>query len=817
MASAVEVREASVGYFDGDELAADVFLKYALSDSAGNFLELTPNDMHNRLADEFFRIECSYENPLSRDTIYDRLSSWKIVPQGSPMSGIGNDLQIQSISNCFVIESPHDSYGGILRSDQELVQIAKRRGGIGFDISNIRPRGLLTKNAARTTDGIGVFMQRFSNSCREVAQNGRRGALMLTISVHHPEIMTFINIKRDLEKVTGANISIRLTDEFLKAVDAGDVYNVRWPVDSMNPLCSSLESSTRVWNAIIDSAWESAEPGIMFWDNIVRNSPADCYAHLGFKTVSTNPCSELPLAANDSCRLLLLNTLKYVKDPFTNLAQFDYEAFHADVKIAQRLMDDLVDLELEKIDTIISKINMDPEPEYVKEVELSLWLEIRKRAVEGRRTGLGVTAIGDTIAALGLKYGSPIGIETVELIYKELALAAYNSSVELAQERGTFPIWDSSLETDHPFLSRLFAVDPLLADNHARYGRRNIAILTTAPAGSVSCLTQTTSGIEPVYLLEYTRRKKIANDDGTAEADFVDQSGDRWQEFTVYHHGIKAWMDATGNDNIADSPYYGATSNDISFTSRVELQSRAQKWVDHAISSTVNVPNDATRDEIAEIYMSAWKMGCKGITVYRDGCRTGVLVSNDSDPESTPFLHHKAPNRPSELPCDIQHTTIGGEKWIILVGLMDGMPYEVMGGRSDLVEISGKYSKGSLIKMPRKSLPARYDLQIGTNGDTVILKDIVKQFDNPNHSALTRLISLSLRHGASIKFVVEQLMKDRAADFHSFARCIARILKRYINDGEEASDKICESCGAEGLVYMEGCVTCLSCGTAKCG
>lgn len=817
MYTADDVREASTQYFNGDSLAADVFLKYALSDSSANFYESTPADMHARLAREFHRIEERYENPIPYDVIYDRLSTWKIVPQGSPMAGIGNDNQIQSISNCFVIEGPEDSYGGILRADQELVQIAKRRGGIGFDISKLRPRGSHTANAAKTTDGIGIFMQRYSNSCREVAQNGRRGALMLTISVHHPEIMTFINIKRNLEKVTGANISIRLSDEFLEAVDTEADYELRFPVDSSDPSISEMVSAKDVWDAIVDSAWASAEPGLLFWDNIIRNSPADSYCSRGFRTIGTNPCSELPQAANDSCRLLLLNVLAYVRNPFTPEAYFDDEEFHADVMIAQKLMDDLVDLELEKIDKILAKIEKDPQDATVKFAEKHLWEKIREKAVNGRRTGLGVTAIGDTVAALNMKYGSAESIIQIESIYKQLALGAYHSSVALARFRGAFPIHDFDLEKDSLFLNRLFDEDELLKEQHGMYGRRNISILTTAPAGSVSCLTQTTSGIEPVYLLEYTRRKKIPNDDGTIKADFVDKSGDRWQEFTVYHHGLLRWMDITGLDDIEQSPYFGATSNDISFRDRVSLQAAAQRWVDHAISSTVNVPNDTTRETIADIYLNAWKMGCKGITVYRDGCRDGVLISKQETHDVCEDFHqHTAPKRPVELPCDIQYTHIKGEKWVILVGLMEGRPYEVMGGKSELVEIPNKYTTGTLIKNPRKSLPARYDLRFGENGDEVVLRDIVRIFDNPNHSALTRLISLNLRHGANIKFVVEQLMKDRDADFHSFSRCVSRVLKKYIVDGEEASDKVCDSCQAEGLVYMEGCVTCLSCGGSKC-
>ena len=812
----------STKYFGGDELAASVFVtKYALSDGNGQLVESNPDQMHRRLAKEFARIEANYPNALTEDEIYGMLANFKyIVPQGSPMSGIGNKQQFQSLSNCFVIDSPSDSYGGILKADQEQVQIMKRRGGVGFDISSIRPKGLATSNAAKTTDGIGVFMERFSNSCREVAQGGRRGALMLTISVHHPDIETFINIKRDLTKVTGANISIRLTDEFMNAVKNDEDFELRFPVDkNAEHTVKRTASASEIWDSIIESAHASAEPGLLFWDNVLKYTPAQAYADVGFDTISTNPCSEITLSAYDSCRLLLLNLTSFVDNSFTTAAKFNYEKFDDYAQKAQRLMDDLIDLEIECVDKIIKKIKDDPEPEEVKSAELSMWKRIKKAALDGRRTGLGVTGLGDTLAMLNLTYGSEESVEETEAIYKALAKSAYRSSCNLAEERGAFPVYDFEKEQSHPFVQRLFETDPELQVLHQTHGRRNIALTTTAPCGSVSMLTQTTSGIEPAFMLKYTRRKKINPNDPDAQVDFVDDLGDKWQNFTVYHHGFKEWMNQSGLTEIEDSPYHLATANEINWESAVDVQAAAQKWVCHAISKTINLPNDVSIDDVKKVYWRGWQKGLKGVTVYRDGSRSGVLVStedaeNSSDSE---FSERAAPKRPEVLECDIHQATIKGNRWTILVGLLDGKPYEVLGGLSDFVEISKKYSKGKIVKRPRKTTNSLYDLYFGDSDDETAIKDLVRVFDNPNYAGFTRTISLALRHGAPVQYLVEQLQKDKDSDMFSFSRVVARTLKKYIADGTKYGSKTCPECGAEdSLVYQEGCVSCLSCGHSKC-
>jgi len=817
MADFEQVITNSQKFFNGDDLAASVFAtKYALCDKSGEYYEVTPDDMHRRLSKEFYRIEAKYPNPMTENEIYELLQGFKyVVPQGSPMSGIGNPHQIQSISNCFVIESPHDSYGGICKTDQELVQIAKRRGGVGFDISSIRPKGLSTGNCARTTDGIEVFMDRFSNSCREVAQGGRRGALMLTISVHHPQIRDFIKIKRDLSRVTGANISIRLSDEFLKAVDKNQKFQLRFPVDANDPTVSEHVNAQELWDEIIESAHACAEPGLLFWDTAKRLTPSDIYSEEGFASTSTNPCGEIILSPGDSCRLMVINLVSFVKDPFKNTASFDYEKFDQVVEKAQRLMDDLVDLEIEQVKKILEKIESDPEPSHVKQIEKDLWLNIEKQAKLGRRTGLGVTAVGDALAALGITYGSNKSVKIVEKFYKHLAVSAYRSSCKLAQERGAFPAHDHEREQGHEFLERIWNEADDIREMSSSTGRRNIALTTTAPAGSVSVLTQTTSGIEPAYLLSYTRRKKLTENDIDGRVDFVDDSGDQWQEYNVYHHGFKKWMDVTGLNDPEDSPYHNATSNDIDWVAKVKMQAAAQKWVCHAISNTTNVPSDTDVDTIKKIYMAGWKSGCKGVTVYRDGSRSGVLVS--SSKEET-FTTHEAPERPVELTCHIHHATIKGQDWTVMVGLLDGNPYEVMGGLQKYIEIPRKYKKGMIIKHAYKTKNSRYDLQIGKNGDGFLIKDIQSVFDNPNHAGYTRTISLALRHGAPIQYIVEQLLKDREMDMFSFSKVIARVLKSYIEDGTVPGKTTCENCSAEdSLRYQEGCVSCTACGYAKCG
>ena len=822
--------DASMVYFNGDELASSVFSgKYSLPDGAGKVLELTPLEMHRRLAREFARVESSYDNAMSEDEIFELLADWSIVPQGSPLSGIGNWSQVQSLSNCFVIEPPQDSYAGILRADQEQVQIMKRRGGVGFDVSKIRPKGEPTANAARTTDGIAVFMDRFSNSCREVAQGGRRGALMLTIDCRHPEVETFIDIKRDRKRVTGANVSVRFNDEFMTAVDNDGEYVLRWPVDASldDAAVTKTVRAREVWEKFVDSAWECAEPGALFWDT-VQSGPADCYSSVGYETVSTNPCAEIPLSPYDSCRLMVVNLMNFVRNPFLETAWFDYEEFKRVVSCAQRLMDDLIDLETEAVDRIISKIMADPEPQDVKQIEIDLWKKVKAATLGGRRTGLGVTALGDALAALGLKYGTDASIEATDEIYMSLAVAAYTSSIQLASERGAFPVYDPMLEEGNAHLQRIYdSLPDDVREMALRHGRRNIALTTTAPVGSVSCLTQTTSGIEPAYLLSYTRRKKIVEHDADTHVDFVDDLGDRWQEFTVYHHGVKAWMEATGKTEIDEScPYWGATSPEIDWVQSVKIQAAAQKWVCHGISKTCNLPSDVSKEVVDEVYLAAWKAGCKGFTVYRDGSRSGVLISteektqeqDDGSREKIAFKSHSAPKRPDELECEIHHATIKGEKWTILVGLMNGMPYEVLGGLAEFVEIPSKYTNGCIRKRSRKTRNSIYDLVFGENGDEVTIKDVVRVFDNPNYAGYTRMISLALRHGAPIHYVVEQLQKDRDADLFSFAKVISRVLKRFIVDGAEpGGGKQCPSCGEESLTYQEGCVTCLSCGYGKCG
>jgi len=825
----------SLEYFSGDELAANVVTtKYLLAGNDGTYLESSPDDMHKRIAKELHRAESCYPNPLSYEEIYSLLKDFRyVIPQGSPMSGIGNEQRIQSLSNCFVIPAPEDSYGGILKTDQELVQIAKRRGGVGFDLSTIRPKGLPTANAARTTDGVEVFMDRFSNSCREVAQGGRRGALMLTISVHHPQIRDFIKIKRDLARVTGANISVRVSDEFMNAVKEGSDVELRWPIDSQDPKISEHTDARSIWHEIIEGAHAAAEPGVLFWDTAKSYTPADIYTDEGFGSVSTNPCGEIILSPHDSCRLMLLNLTSFVHDAWEKDASFDFEKFAEVTYKAQRLMDDMVDLEIEQIDKIIKKIEEDPESRAVKKIELDLWGNIKTQAIRGRRTGLGITGLGDTLAMLGVCYGSDESVDWTGKIYKALAVNAYRSSIMMAKERGAFEVFDAKKEEGHPFLQRIWDADDELLAMNKKYGRRNIALTTTAPAGSVSVLTQTTSGIEPAFMLHYTRRKKLTAQDEEARVDFVDDSGDKWQEYTVYHHGFKQWLDSTGSDcewdaddlsvAVSHSPYAGATANEIDWVAKVKMQAAAQEWVCHAISNTTNLPADTDVETVKQVYMTGWELGCKGVTVYRDGSRAGVLVSSDEknqDPrESGEIITRSAPKRPEEMTCDIHQANIKGEAWTILVGLMGGKPYEVIGGLSEYVEIPRKYTSGKIRRRSRKSVNSKYDLIVGTNGDEFVIKDIVKVFDNPNHSAFTRTISLALRHGVPVQYMVEQLQKDKDADLFSFAKVTARCLKKYIADGTKASNGVFDTacCDSPNIVYQEGCATCKNCGMAKCG
>ena len=828
-----EAIKASIDYFGGDELAATVFVtKYALRGPKG-LLELTPRDMHRRLAREFARVEAKYPSPMSEDEIFALLDGFRyIVPQGSPMSAVGNPTQIQSLSNCFVISAPKDSYGSIARADEEVLQIQKRRGGVGIDLSNIRPRGMHVRNAAGSSDGIGIFMERYSNTTREVAQGGRRGALMETIDVRHPDVETFIKIKNEKDKngkrtkVTGANVSVRVTNDFMKAVEAEQTFELRWPVDSTVPFEAKFVSAVDLWKLMMFAAWDAAEPGLLFWDTILKWSMADEFADKGYLTICTNPCSELPLSAHDSCRLLLLNLLSYVKNPYTSKASFDHVLFAEHVVKAQRLMDDLVDLELEAIDRILAKITDDPEPAVDKDRELALWRNIRKACNDGRRTGTGITALGDALAALGQTYGSEQSIATTEAIYKSMAVHAHTSSVRMAKERGAFPAWEPGRYKSNLFAKRLREVCPDDVNrDFDKIGRRNIALTTTAPAGSVSTLTQTTSGIEPAYLLHYKRRKKLRESEIVegARVDHIDALGDKWQEYDVYHHGLKKWLDANPGSTLEQSPYHKATSGDVDWIASVDLLAAAQKWTEHSISKTINLPKEATVELVSEVYMRAWKLGIKGVTVYRDGCRDGVLVSAEEKPKeaSAPTITERhAPKRPRLLDCDIQRATVKGEKYLVLVGLMDGKPYELFAGLSDKLEVPKRFEKGRLLKNGKnKDGLSTYNLSIDLgDDDQLVVKDVATMFDNATYATFTRMVSLSLRHGTPVQFVCEQMSKSTDEDMQSFAKVVSRVLKKYIPDGTApASEKACLSCGSPSVAYQQGCVTCLSCGSSKCG
>lgn len=835
-----QAMEASLDYFQGNKIAAKVFVdKYALKDTQGRFLEPTPAALHKRLAREFARIESKYPNPLTEDQVFSYLDQFKyIIPQGSPMAGIGNPFQVMSISNCFVIQSPYDSYGGIFKADQEQAQIMKRRGGVGMDISTIRPKGLPTTNAAQTTDGIAVFMERFSNTCREVAQGGRRGALMLTLSVHHPEIRTFIHIKEDLKKVTGANISIRLSDEFMTAVKNKEKVQLRFPVDSKEPTFSEMVDAEELWTEIIGAAHKSAEPGLLFWDTVMNNCPTNNYPE--FVTISTNPCGEITLSAYDSCRLLLINALSFVLDPFTASANMDWVKFAEVGRVAQRMMDDVVDLELECIDKILQKIKNDPEPNDVKAIEHNLWTKIREACVNGRRTGLGLTGVGDMVAAMGYRYGSPESLQLVETLYKHLALNSYASSVDMARERGAFPVFSHELEQEDRFLNRLFDVGSAeLRKEYKKHGRRNIANLTTPPAGSTSMLAKSivgfgvSSGIENVLYIRSIRRKKINPNDKDARVDFVDDMGDKWAEYPVYHNGFEAWKQITGksDEDIHESPYWNSTADDVDWVAKVDMQGVAQNWIDHSISNTTNLPEEADLETVKQVYMRGWEKGCKGITIYRKNSRAGVILDDSSKKEKNAearelagslFNENHAPKRPHELECDVYHSTIQGEKWTIFVGKLDGRPYELMGGLAKFVNMPRRVKGGKTLKHNGEINPARYDFHYDHEKgpeDEAVIRDIGNVFENPVHSAFTRSISLNLRHGVPVQYVCEQLLKgaEKDSDLYSFSRVMSRVLKNYIQDGTKTSQKKCPECQSQNLSYQQGCVTCLDCGSSKCG
>lgn len=828
-----EAVEASIEYFRGDELAARVWAnKYALKDSYGNLYEKSPDDMHHRIAREIHRVELKYKNPLPEELIYSVLKDFKyIVPQGGPMTGIGNDYQIASLSNCFVIgnEGTSDSYGGIMKIDQEQVQLMKRRGGVGHDLSHIRPKGTPVLNSALTSTGVVPFMERYSNSTREVAQDGRRGALMLSISIKHPDSGKFIDAKLESGKVTGANVSVKITDEFMKAVEEKKVFRQQYPIVSDNPKFVNDIDARQLWTKIIHNAWKSAEPGVLFWDTIIRESVPDCYADLGFATVSTNPCGEIPLCPYDSCRLLAINLYSYVKDPFTANAEFDFELYKEHVGLAQRMMDDIIDLELEKIDVIIHKINGDPENDDLKRVERNLWKNIRKKSEEGRRTGIGITAEGDMLAALGLRYGSPEATDFSVEVHKTLALETYKSSTYLARERGPFTIYDSEREKENPFILRMKEADPVMYSNMVKFGRRNIALLTIAPTGTTSLMTQTTSGIEPIFSVFYKRRRKVNPNDQDVKVTFRDELGDSWEEFNVFHHKFVDWLKLNGynpeavtkmNDDeiekiIAKSPYYKATANDVDWIAKVRMQGAIQKWVDHSISSTINLPADAKEELVSELYMTAWKSGCKGATVYRDGSRNGVLINGK------PEARTERPKRPKVLDCDVIRFNISEEKWVAFVGLKENRPYEIFTGLADeeIFPIPKSIMKGQIIKLKNDDgKTSRYDFQYTDKyGYKKTIGGLSHMF-KPEFWNYAKLISGVLRHEMPIADVVTlvQSLKLDSESINNWKNGVERALKKYIPDGTKAKGK-CTECGSENLVYEEGCLICKDCGSSKCG
>ena len=827
-----EAVEASIKYFKGDELAARVWAnKYALKDSFGNLYEKSPDDMHRRLAREIHRIEKQYINPLPEELIYRVLKDFKyIVPQGGPMTGIGNDFQIASLSNCFVIgnEGTSDSYGGIMKIDQEQVQLMKRRGGVGHDLSHIRPKGTPVLNSALTSTGVVPFMERYSNSTREVAQDGRRGALMLSISIKHPDSERFIDAKMESGKVTGANVSVKLTDEFMKAVGSRSVFRQQYPIVSDNPKFVRDVDAVQLWNKIIHNAWKSAEPGVLFWDTIIRESVPDCYSDLGFATVSTNPCGEIPLCPYDSCRLLAINLFSYVEDPFTAKAAFNFELYREHVGLAQRMMDDIIDLELEKIDAILAKIDADPESEELKHVERNMWKNIRAKSTMGRRTGIGITAEGDMLAALGLRYGSDEAVSFSVEVHKTLALEAYKSSTYLAKERGPFTIYSAEREKNNPFINRMKEADPVMYNNMVKYGRRNIALLTIAPTGTTSLMTQTTSGIEPIFSAFYKRRRKVNPNDKDVRVTFRDEVGDSWEEFIVFHHKLVDWLVLNGydpnkvarmNDDeinaiVAKSPYYKASANDVDWLAKVRMQGAIQKWVDHSISVTINLPADVKEEMVSELYMTAWKSGCKGATVYRDGSRTGVLIAGKNE------IRAERPKRPKSLDCDVIRFNINEEKWLAFVGLKEGRPYEIFTGLADeeTFPIPRTIMKGKIIKVKTEDEKTRYDFQYTDKYGYKKTMEGLSHMFKPEFWNYAKLISGVLRHEMPIQDVVTlvQSLKLDSESINNWKNGVERALKKYIPNGTKAKGK-CGECGSDNLIYQEGCLICKDCGSSKCG
>ena len=841
-----EAFQSSLEYFKGDELAARVWVnKYALKDSFGNIYEKNPDDMHMRLATEIARIERNYPNPLSVEKLMELFRNFKyVVPQGSPMSGIGNNYQIGSLSNCFVIgmEGNADSYGGVMKIDEEQVQLMKRRGGVGHDLSHIRPKGSPVKNSALTSTGLVPFMERYSNSTREVAQDGRRGALMLSVSIKHPDSESFIDAKMTEGKVTGANVSVRITDDFMQAAIDGRPYIQQYPIDGDNPMVTKEVDAQAIWKKIVHNAWKSAEPGVLFWDTIERESIPDCYADLGFRTISTNPCGEIPLCPYDSCRLLAINLYSYVVNPFTPNAYFDYDLFREHVILAQRIMDDIIDLEMEKIDRILDKIHSDPESEEIKRTETQLWEKIKAKTLKGRRTGVGTTAEGDMIAAMGLRYGTDEATAFSEEVHKTLALAAYRSSVEMARERGAFEVYDAHREEKNPFINRLREADPQLYDDMVKWGRRNIACLTIAPTGTTSLMTQTTSGIEPVFMPVYRRRRKVNPNDADVRVDYIDESGDAFEEYLVYHHKFVTWMQMNGyevrnnytqseiDEIISRSPYYKATSNDIDWIQKVRMQGRVQKWVDHSISVTINLPADVTEELVGDLYVEAWRCGCKGCTVYREGSRSGVLIAVQKEAKKekekeTALQSAGVPGdmvRPTELEADVVRFQNNREKWIAFIGLKDGKPYEIFTGLADDddgISIPKNITKGKIIKAYDENGNKHYDFQFrNKRGYKTTIEGLSEKF-NPEYWNYAKLISGVLRYGMPIEQVLKLVgsLQLNSENINTWKNGVERALKKYMPNGASASGQKCPKCGQETLVYQEGCLICTSCGTSKCG
>ncbi|RLD45757.1 MAG: adenosylcobalamin-dependent ribonucleoside-diphosphate reductase [Bacteroidetes bacterium] len=833
-----EVLTAATEYFGGDTLAANVWMnKYALKDSDGNLYELTPAEMHHRIAGEIARVEKRYPNPLSEEKIFEVLDKFKyIIPAGSPMAGVGNPHQISSLSNCFVIgnDGDSDSYGGILKIDQEQVQLMKRRGGVGHDLTHIRPGGSPVKNTALTSTGVVPFMERYSNSTREVAQDGRRGALMLSIGIKHPDSEHFIDAKMESGKVTGANISIKLDDEFMQAVKQDKIYKQQYPINSTKPKYEKEINARELWDKIIHNAWSSAEPGILFWDTVIRESIPDNYADYGFKTVSTNPCGEIPLCPYDSCRLLAINLYSYVENPFTEKAIFNGDLFIEHVSIAQRIMDDIVDLEVEKVEAILAKIESDPEDAEVKFVERRLWEKIREKSLQGRRTGIGITAEGDMLAALGLRYGSDAATKFSTEVHKLLAIETYRSSVNLAESRGAFPIYESKREINNPFIERIKEEAPAVYEKMEKVGRRNISMLTIAPTGSVSICTQTTSGIEPVFMVSYKRRRKVNPNDKNAIVSFVDEVGDAWEEYNVFHPKFEVWLETNGynvkevkekpdeelNKIIEKSPYYLASSADIDWLSKVKMQGDIQKWVDHSISVTVNVPENATEELVGDIYQTAWESGCKGMTIYREGSRSGVLIANDKKIDDKDlFKETKAPSRPRVIEADVIRFQNNYEKWIAVIGKINNKPYEIFTGPAEDFFVPIWVEKGWVIKSKIKDEPTRYDFQFeDKQGYKQTYAGLSRSFDQTFWN-YAKLISGVLRHGMPLNYVVDLISNLNLddADINTWKNGVVRALKRFVPDGTVAVDTLCSECGEDTVVYEDGCLICKACGHTKCG